>query len=60
MSVYTKFDEQIYVVKLSTEKGYYAKKLDLITINTSGKAIFMDIAGDSTLLAVGCDDGRSP
>ena len=55
---YTKFDERVYVVKLSTEKGYYAKKVDLITIKTASKVICMDVAGDSTLLAVGCDDCR--
>jgi WD40 repeat protein len=55
---YCKFDEKVEIVKLSSDKGYYAKKVESVTVQTTSKVICLDVTEDSTLLAVGCEDCR--
>lgn len=55
---FCKFDELIEIVKLSTERGFYHKKIDVSAVKTEAKVLCLDVSHDGTVVVAGCEDRR--
>ncbi|OMJ77979.1 hypothetical protein SteCoe_22300 [Stentor coeruleus] len=53
---YCNYTEEVQIMKLSTTKDYYRKRIDQHHIETQDKVTCLDISDDGTLIAVGLDN----
>lgn len=55
---FCKYSEQVEMIKLTNEKGYYAKGPVRQSLKVDSRVLCLDVSNDGTVLALGCENGK--